>query len=109
MFDSEYFRTVLHADVDAVGGSAVVEVHLLNGRSHALRSVLSIHNGYATCEAFRTHGDQPLRERRWKETARDGEPPAETFRVVFSYESVATVSITPAAPANAPRIGFARP
>lgn len=109
MFDSEYFRTALHADVDAMGGSAVVEIHLVNGRSHTLRTVISVHSGYATCEAFRVRGDEPTRERRWKETARDGEPPAETFRVVVSYDSVATVTITPAVPASAPRIGFARP
>ncbi|HET7456353.1 MAG TPA: hypothetical protein VFJ74_01790 [Gemmatimonadaceae bacterium] len=110
MFDSEYFRTILHADVDAVGGSAVVELHLLNGRTHTLRSVLSVHSGYATCEAYRTRGDMPVgRELLWKAPPREGEAAAETFRAVVAYESVATVSITAAAPSSAPKIGFARP
>jgi hypothetical protein len=109
VFDSEYFRTILQADVDALGGRAIVELHLLNGRSYALRSVISVHSGYATCEAYRGRGEQPLRELRWKETVKDGEPPPETHRAVVSYESVATVTVTPATPADTPRIGFARP
>ena len=109
MIDSEYFRTILQADVDAAGGSAVVELHLVNGRTHVLRAVLSVHSGYATCEAYRDYREQPPRELRWKETASDGKPPSETYRMVVSYESVTSVTVMAAAPAGAPKIGFARP
>jgi hypothetical protein len=109
VIDSEYFRTGLQVDVDAVGGSAVVDLHLLSGVTLTLRSVLSVHSGYATCEAYRERGEQPPRELRWKETTSDGKAPAETFRAVVSYESVTSVTVTPAAVAGAPKIGFARP
>jgi hypothetical protein len=108
VFDSEYFRTTLQSDVDAVGGSAVVELQMVNGRTHSLRAVLSVHSGYATFEAFRARGDQPLRELRWKEAPRDGEPAAETYRAIVAYDGIAAVTVTPATPAGAAKIGFAR-
>lgn len=108
MFDSEYFRTSLQTDVDAVGGRAVVEVYLLNGRTHCLRSVLSVHSGYVTAEAYQTHADEPAREPRWKEEVPAGSVPHETHRAVISYESIATVAITPVRADDVPGIGFGR-
>ncbi|GAC1614191.1 MAG: hypothetical protein NVS4B3_28590 [Gemmatimonadaceae bacterium] len=107
MFDSEYFRTVLQADVDALGGNAVVEVHLLSGQSYRLRSVASVHNGYVTFEGYQTRGDEPRRKPRWKEEISEGKSPHETERTVVAYESIANVIITAVRPDHAPRIGFA--
>jgi hypothetical protein len=108
VFDSEYFRTSLQADVDAMGGQAVVEVHLLTGRMHRLRSVLSVHSGYVTLEAYQPRVDEPTREPRWKEEPRPGTAAHQTQRAVVSYESIATVAITSAHAADLPGIGFAR-
>ena len=108
MFDSEYFRTSLQADVDAMGGQAVVEIHLLTGRMHRVRLVLSVHSGYVTFEAYQPRVDEPTREPRWKEEPRPGTAPYPTQRAVVSYESIATVAITSAQSADAPGIGFGR-
>jgi hypothetical protein len=106
VFDSEYFRTVLQSDVNAMGGNATVEVHLLNGVVHPLHSVLSVQNGYATLEAYQNRGDDQLSKPRWREVRADGKPSHETQRVVVAYESIANVVITATRPDAAPRIGF---
>ena len=107
MFDSEYFRTALQGDVDALGGSAVVAVHLVGGRMHRVRSVLGIHSGYVTFEAYQGGGDALAREPRWKEEAARGAPPPETHRAVVSYESITVVTIEAARP-DGSTIGFGR-
>src|SRR5215207_9974043 len=96
MFDSEYFRTTLQRDVDALGGSAVVEISLINGRAHHLQSVVSVQSGYVTLETYRARvGDRPLDEPRWKdEKTPAGGQPHETQRAVVAYESIAAVAIT---------------
>jgi hypothetical protein len=116
MLDSEYFRTTLQRDVDALGGSAVVELSLLSGRAHHLQSVVSVQGGYVTLEVYRPRSasDRTLDEPRWKEDRKAAAGGAaagagasyETQRVVVSYESMAAVSITAVRPAGGPRIGF---
>jgi hypothetical protein len=109
VFDSEYFRTALQGDVDALGGSAVVLVHLQGNRSHRIRSVLGIHSGYVTLEAYVAGGDALAREPRWKEEApRGGAPALETHRAVVSYESIAAVTIEAVRPDAGSGIGFGR-
>lgn len=105
MLDSEYFRKGLQADVDAIGGKAVVELHLTNGRSHRLRSVVSIQQGYVTLEAYRNQGAETPTAA-WHEEDRGSQPPQETERVVAPYEAIASVRITPARPAGGPAVGF---
>ena len=107
MLDSEYFRTALQADVDAAGGTAVVTVHLVGGRTHRLRGVVAVHAGYVTAEAYQLRGDAPVREPRWREEAAHGAPHP-TERVVVAYESIADVTITPARADSAGAIGFGR-
>lgn len=106
MFDSEYFRTALQVDVDAVGGSAVVAVHLLGGRAHRLRSVIAVHSGYVTAEAYQVRGDEPIAEPRWREEPAAGAVARPTHRVVIGYESIADVTVTAARPDGASGIGF---
>jgi hypothetical protein len=108
VLDSEYFRTALQADVDAAGGSAVVAVHLVGGRTHRLRSVVAVHAGYVTAEAYQSRGDAPVREPRWREESAGGAPTHPTERTVIAYESIADVTITPARPDAAGAIGFGR-
>ena len=108
MLDSEYFRTALQADVDAAGGTAVVTVHLVGGRSHRMRAVVAVHAGYVTAEAYQLRGDAPVREPRWREEAGSGAPPYPTERVVIAYESIADVTITAARADSAGAIGFGR-
>jgi hypothetical protein len=108
VFDSEYFRTALQADVDALGGSALVSVHLIGGRTHRLRAVVGVHAGYVTAEAFQARGDVAVREPRWGEPAPAGGATHPTERAVIAYESIADVTITAARPEGAGGIGFGR-
>ena len=108
MFDSEYFRKGLQADVDAMGGKAVVELHLTSGRSQRLRSVLSIQQGYVTVEAYREQGGETPAAG-WHESGRDGKPPVETERGVTAYEAIESIRITPARPGGATMVGFGGP
>lgn len=106
MFDSEYFRTALQADVEAVGGSAVVDVHLQNGQMHRIRSVLAVHSGYATFESYRSRGDDASRRPRWMEPAVAGQASREIERAVVAYEAIVNVVIAPIRPDAAAGIGF---
>lgn len=108
MLDSEYFRKGVQADVDAMGGKAVVELHLTNGRSQRLRSVVSIQQGYVTLEAYRNQGAETPAAA-WNEADRGGQPPQETERMVAAYEAIGSVRITPARPAGGPTVGFSPP
>ena len=108
MFDSEYFRTALQADVDALGGSAVVAVHLLGGRTHRLRSVVGVHAGYVTAEAFQSGVDIAMREPKWGEKPTGGGTGHPVERAVISYESIADVTITATRPDSAGGIGFGK-
>jgi len=108
VFDSEYFRTILQADVNAMGGNAVVDLHLLNGLTHRLHSVVSVQGGYVTLVSFQHRGEDPLLSKpRWQEEAGEGKSAHETQRAVVAYESIASVTVTPVRAASTPRIGFA--
>ena len=107
MFDSEYFRTALQADVKAVGGDAVVAMHLVSGREHLLRSVISVHNAYVTVEAFQARADEPTHAPRWRSEASAAAGTSETERAVVAYECIEDVTIKPAWAGGA-GIGFAR-
>ncbi len=72
MFDSEYFRTILDADVEATDPNAAVEVHLLNGHTLRVSSVLSVHSEYVTLEVYRAPRADGGHPARWQ-----GSPAAE--------------------------------
>src|SRR5690348_17464898 len=56
MFDASYFKNQLAKDVEAAGGSPVVEVLLLSGHSRRIRSVERAHEGYVLLEVFHLKG-----------------------------------------------------
>ncbi len=131
VFDSEYFRTILDADVEATDPNAVVEVHLVNGHTLRVSSVLSVHSEYVTLEVYRAprvDGGQPLR---WQgpppveqagraakdspaaakeaEKAGDGVPrtnSSEMLRAVVSYAGIVSVTVAPPRAEAGSRVGF---
>jgi hypothetical protein len=105
MFDANYFRTVLPRDVEAAGGSPVVELLLVGGHAHRVRSVVDVTEGRVTFEAYQMRGDLTHHRPRYGERA---DPSADTFRVVVACESIVAVVLDPA-PAETTRIrpGFA--
>ena len=105
MFDAEYFRTTLPADVAATGPNASVELHLRNGRALRLRAVLDASAGLVTVEVFLAR-DEGSRPPRWQEEAPPGRP-LSTFRATIAYEAIAAVTISDAQVSGGPRVGFA--
>lgn len=97
MFDASYFKNQLAKDVEAAGGSPIVEVLLLSGHSRRVRSVESTHDGYVLLEVFHLKGDQSLHGAHWQQRSRSGDG-RETYRAAVSYEAIAEVLIdeTPA-------------
>lgn len=106
MFDASYFKTQLGKDVEAAGGSPVVEVLLLSGHSRRVRSIDRTTDGYVVLEVFHLKGDQAIHSALWQQRAREGEAARDTYRVAVSYEAIAEVLID-RAPAPADRkLGF---
>jgi hypothetical protein len=93
MFDADYFSTRLRSDADAMGGEPIVEVTLLNGHTHRIRSVLEVRDGYVVLEAYLIKGDLAHQHPRF--AAADALLGADeaTIRVVAAYESVSAVVI----------------
>lgn len=104
MFNASYFRGPLKRDVEAAGGQPVVEVLLLNGHTHRLRSVVDIADDWVTLEAYLVKGDLAHHRPRFGGT--DGEP-HETFRAVVSYDAIAAVVLDPSVAHTRVRPGFA--
>jgi hypothetical protein len=104
MFDANYFRTLLQRDVEAAGGSPIVELLLVGGHTHRVRSVLAVEDGRVTFEAYHMKGDLTHQRPRFGQGTAAAH---ETFRVVVSCESIVAVVLDPApAPARS-RTGFA--
>lgn len=103
MFDASYFKTQLAKDVEAAGGSPVVEVLLLSGHSRRVRSIEQANEGYVVLEVFHLKGDQALHGAHWQQTAGDGR---ETYRSAVSYEAIAEVLIDRAPPTAERKLGF---
>lgn len=105
MFDESYFRQTLLDDVSHAGGHPVVEVQLLSGHSHRVRSVVLVGAGTVTLETYLTKGD--LAHERPRFGIADGNSEGDTFRTVIAYESIAAV-ILDASPSHVrARPGFA--
>jgi hypothetical protein len=105
MFDANYFRTVLPRDVEAAGGSPVVELLLVGGHAHRVRSVVDVTDGRVTVEAYQVRGELTHHRPRYGQTSVESN---ETFRVVVSCESIVAVVLDPApAQTTRARPGFA--
>ena len=98
---------MLETDVQNIGRAAVVELHLRSGRTHRIRSVLSVHAGYVTLEVYRAHGDEATARLRWAGKASEGAPD-EVRRAVVPYESIVDLTITASKTDDARGIGFGR-
>ena len=103
MFDANYFRTLLQRDAEAAGGHPIVELLLVGGHAHRLRSVLAVDDGRITVEAYQMRGDLAHQRPRFGETSAT---PYETIRVVVSCESIVAVVFDPAPTQPKSRPGF---
>ena len=106
MFDESYFRTTLHRDVEAAGGQPVVEVQLISGHAHRVRSIVEVGSGMVTLETYLTKGDLAHERPRFGAPEVDAGP-GDTFRTVIAYESIAAVILDPSLSQVRARPGFA--
>ena len=107
MFDANYFKGSFKKDVEATGGGPVVEVILLNGHVHRVRTVLDVADRWITLETYQSKGDLAHHRPRFGDTAeRDSGGAHDTFRVVISYESISAVVLDPTPSQVRSRPGF---
>ncbi|MEO6526478.1 MAG: hypothetical protein ABIP93_07630 [Gemmatimonadaceae bacterium] len=109
MFDANYFSSKLRQDTDAMGGDPIVELSLLNGHTHRIRSVVEVRDGYVVLEAYHLKGDLAHHHPRFAQA--DSAAAAATdqsiFRVTAAYESISAVIIDPSESQVRVRPGFA--
>lgn len=108
MFDKSYFKNGLPGHVATAGEGPTVEVHLMNGQGHRVRSVVEANDGYVVLEAYQRRAEITGSKGRWhtgKDTDHNSD---EIHQAIVSYDSIAQVVITPTEKAEGPRIGFAR-
>ncbi|MDB4880929.1 MAG: hypothetical protein JWL60_2375 [Gemmatimonadetes bacterium] len=102
MFDANYFRSSLPRDIEATGGSPIVEVVLRGGHVHRVRSVVDVGDGWVTLEVYQVKGDLSHERPRFGTAA----TAHELVRAVVAYESVATIVLDPAPTQTRARPGF---
>lgn len=103
MFDAGYFKHQLPKDIEAAGGSPVVELLLVGGHTQRLRAVVEVDDGRITVEAYQMKGDLAHQRPRYGQTS---EAPYEVLRVVVSCEAVVAVVFDPSPSHPATRPGF---
>ena len=106
MIDTTYFRKGLAAHADASGAETTVEVHLVNGHAHRVRSVVEVTDGYVVLEVYQRRPEMSGMQTHWHGAAPPAAPPNEIHHAVISYESIAELVITPAEGKASSRIGF---
>lgn len=106
MFDQTYFQTAFLRDVEAAGGHPIVEVQLISGHAHRVRSVVDAASGTVTFETYLTKGDL-AHERPQFGTGESGGGERDTFRAVIAYEGIAAVVLDPTPSHVRGRPGFA--
>ncbi len=108
MFDDSYFRTTILRDVEAAGGHPIVEVQLLSGHAHRVRSVIEVGSGTVTLETYVTKGDLAHERPHFGDVDSTGAGATrETYRTVIAYEGIAAVILDPSPAHVRVRPGFA--
>lgn len=108
MFDANYFSTQLRRETDAMGGDPIVELSLLNGHTHRIRSVVEVRDGYVVLEAYHLKGDLAHQRPRFAAANAEAATTDESiFRVTAAYESISAVVIDASQAQVRARPGFA--
>lgn len=106
MFDATYFRKGLVTHAEASGSGATVEIHLVDGRGHRVRSVVEVSDGYVVLEVYQRRPETSEMQAHWHGAAPPPASPNEVHHAVITYESIAELVITPAEGKAGSRIGF---
>ena len=106
MFDKSYFQAGLPAHIKASGAEPTVEVHLINGQGHRVRSIVEATDGYVVLEAYQRRAEITGTKGRWQTGKATSAPVNEIHHAIVSYDSISQVVITPSETVEGPRIGF---
>jgi hypothetical protein len=105
VLDAKYFKTTLPAHAKTAGPETTVEVQLLNGQAHRVRSVLEAADGYVVLELHHRHAEMPGDKMYWAGDTKADVPP-NAVRAVVSYDAIAQVVVIPSRTPLTSRIGF---
>jgi hypothetical protein len=107
VFDKSYFQAGLPAHIKASGAEPTVEVHLINGQGHRVRSIVEATEGYVVLEAYQRRAEITGTKGRWQ-SGKGASPaaPNEIHHAIVSYDSISQVVITPSETIEGSRIGF---
>jgi hypothetical protein len=106
LFDTTYFRHGLLTHAEASGAGATVEIHLVNGQAHRVRSVVEVTDGYVVLEVYQRRPETSEMKLHWHGAAPPAASPNEVHQVVIAYEGITDLVITPAEGKATSRIGF---
>lgn len=106
MFDKTYFNSILATQIKAAGTEPMVEVHLVSGQGHRVRSVVDAADGYVVLEAYQRRAELTSRQGRWVGANEASPADTELHHAVVSYHTISQVVITPTDPHEGARIGF---
>lgn len=106
VFDKSYFASTLAQHIQAAGDEPTVEIHLLTGQGHRVRSVIEATDGYLVLEAYQRRAEITGTKGRWYGEKDPSGKNNELHHVIVSYDSISQIVITPTETAEGPRIGF---
>jgi hypothetical protein len=106
VFDAKNFRDALIARASASGAGATVEIHLVNGQAHRVRSIVEVTDGYVVLEVYQRRPEMSGTQTHWYAAAPPAAAPNEIHHAVITYESIADLLITPSEDKASSRIGF---
>jgi len=106
LFDKSYFESTLAQHIRGAGADPTVEVHLVNGQGHRVRSILETADGYLVLETYQRRAEITGSKGRWQGEKEESAKSNELHHVIVSYDSISQIIITPTETAEGPRIGF---
>jgi hypothetical protein len=109
VFDATYLKKGITAHAEAAGVEPTVDIHMVNGHAHRVRSVIEVTDGYVVLEIYQRRPEMTGMRSPWQSAATKATSPNETHRAVISYESITQIVITPAEDKSSSRIGFSAP
>jgi len=106
VFDKAYFNATLATQIKAAGNEPMVEVHLVSGQGHRVRSVIDATEGWVVLETYQRRAELTSRQGRWIGTKEASPGDGELHHVAISYHTISQIVITPTDTHEGPRIGF---
>lgn len=106
VFDKAYFTSILAGQIKSAGNEPMVEVHLVSGQGHRVRSVVDATEGWVVLETYQRRAELTSRQGRWIGTKEASPANGELHHVAISYHTISQVVITPTDAHEGPRIGF---